>query len=141
MVLGGDNFIIKLRHATEHYLLREHLPIVVMVVVISGVTVVGLAVLVGGAAVVVASVRFTMIIIKIKSSCKKPKLLHNECTTAEIVLILFGVCISDYCTICDSNLQEENEYLSNFKSIYINDKENMYECRIYKCSILKYFQC
>ena len=47
MVLGGDNFIIKLRHSTKHYLLGEHLPIVVMVVVISGVTVVGLAVLVG----------------------------------------------------------------------------------------------
>ena len=59
-LLGGDNFIIKLRHSTKHYFLGEHLPIVVMVVVISGVTVVGLAVLVGGAAVVVASVGFTM---------------------------------------------------------------------------------
>ena len=63
MLLGGDNFIIKVRHATKHYLLREHLPIVVMVVVKSGVTVVGLAVLVGRAAVVVPSVGFTCVLL------------------------------------------------------------------------------
>ena len=93
-------------------MLGEHLPIVVMVVVISGVTVVGLAVLVGGAAVVVASVGFTMLIITIKSSCKKPKILHNDFITAEIVFnTIFGVRISNDCKMCDSNLQEENDYL------------------------------